>query len=323
VRRFHQADQFGRRHKCYIPGALAPYDDRFLLVHNLVENAGQILTKARIRLSIAIPYLFTLCRLPVLNAGVSAALNLVPFSTEKFHAFSSITYPPSTAPAAHTHSILRIKEQSMSTEAQVRANQENAQHSTGPKTEHGKATSSRNNFRHGFTGAFHLLPAENQSQFAGLLESLRNEHKPSTITEAVLVETMAQSFWLVQRAIAFQGECLTDPEISAAEQQKQLSLYLRYQTTHQRAFHRSLNDLLKLRAEKRKQEIGFESQKQKEAIIALRQSAENRRQERHKWDVLLAEAKVDHQHVLTSNLEFDQKLAAAAQTQSPAARNAA
>jgi hypothetical protein len=199
----------------------------------------------------------------------------------------------------------------MATEAQVRANQENAQHSTGPQTTAGKTASSRNNFRHGFTGAFHLLHTEDESQFAGLLESLRNEHKPSTITEAVLVETMAQSFWLVQRAIAFQNECLTDAEISAADRERQLSLYLRYQTTHQRAFHRALNDLLKLRAEKRKAEIGFESQKQKQALIAVRESAEKRKQDTHKWDILLAEAKADHQLLLNSNLEFNQKIAAA------------
>jgi hypothetical protein len=225
----------------------------------------------------------------------------------------------------------------MSTEAQIHANQANAQHSTGPKTEQGKAASSRNNFRHGFTGAFHLLPTENQSQFAGLLESLRNEHKPATITEAMLVETMAQSFWLVQRAIAFQNECLAqapllpeerdrrldEPAALSEAKTKELALYLRYQTTHQRAFHRSLNDLLKLRAEKRKAEIGFESQKQKQALIELRQSAENRRQERHKWDVLLAEAKTDHQLLLNSNLEFDRKMAAAAQSHSSESLQAA
>jgi hypothetical protein len=211
----------------------------------------------------------------------------------------------------------------MSTEAQIRANRENAQHSTGPTTEQGKSASSRNNFRHGFTGTFHLLPTENQSQFAGLLQGLRDEHAPATLTEALLVENMAQSFWLVQRAIAFQNECLVDLEISPAEQERQLALYLRYQTTHQRAFHRCLSDLLKLRAEKRKDEIGFESQKQKQAIIALRESAEQRKQDRHKWDVLLAEAKVDHQIILNSNAEFDRKVAAAGHTHAPDARNAA
>jgi hypothetical protein len=36
---------------------------------------------------------------------------------------------------------------------------------------------------------------------------------------------------------------------------------MRYCTTHTRAFHKSLNDLLKLRSERRKAAIGFEAQK--------------------------------------------------------------
>jgi hypothetical protein len=40
----------------------------------------------------------------------------------------------------------------------------------------------------------------------------------------------------------------------------------RYLTMHERAFHKCLADLLKLRAEKQKQEIGFASQARKEEL---------------------------------------------------------
>jgi hypothetical protein len=43
--------------------------------------------------------------------------------------------------------------------------------------------------------------------------------------------------------------------------QKNMNNYLRYQTQQERLFQRALHDLLKLRAEKRKEQIGFESQK--------------------------------------------------------------
>ncbi len=79
---------------------------------------------------------------------------------------------------------------------------------------------------------------------------------------------------------------------------------LRYQTTNDRAFHACLNALLKLKAEKRKVKIGFESQKHKEAEETRRQSNENRKQELHQWAVLLAEAKVTHQQVLTSGAKL-------------------
>src|SRR5438270_14072868 len=79
------------------------------------------------------------------------------------------------------------------TSAQVAANQSNAQHSTGPKTWEGKAVSARNNFRHGFTGAFTVLPWEDQNEFDMLLGALREEHTPSGITETMLVDKMAQA----------------------------------------------------------------------------------------------------------------------------------
>jgi hypothetical protein len=212
----------------------------------------------------------------------------------------------------------------MSTEAQIRANQENAQHSTGPKTETGKAASSLNNFQHGLTGtAFYFIHGEDPEQFDHVLTGLRSEHQPTTITESILVENMARAYWLSQRALRCQHACFSDASLTMEEQSRRLALFLRYQTTHDRAFRNALNDLLKLRSERRKAEIGFVSQKQKEAIISLRQSAENRRQERHKWDVLLAEAKVDHQIILNSNLELDRKLAGAAQNDTLEARKAA
>jgi hypothetical protein len=63
------------------------------------------------------------------------------------------------------------------------------------------------------------------------------------------------------------------------------------------------NDLLKLRAEKRKQEIGFESQKRQEADHTRREAAEKRKQDLHRWNVLLAQAKVDSQELQNMRLE--------------------
>ena len=99
----------------------------------------------------------------------------------------------------------------MSTQAQVRANQENAQHSTGPSTKAGKAVSCLNNFRHGLAGnSFTVLDFEDQDEFDALLCGLRAEHQPSTITETILVQKMAQSYWLSKRALYLQDQCCTD-----------------------------------------------------------------------------------------------------------------
>jgi hypothetical protein len=193
----------------------------------------------------------------------------------------------------------------MSTDAQRAANQANAQHSTGPKTEEGKAASSRNHLKFGLTGRFTVLPWEKQEEFEDLRSRLCAEHQIHSPFEAELIEKMAQHYWLSQRAVLLQETCF-DRDLPLCEQEKHLALYLRYQTTHDRAFERCAGELRKLRKEREKVKIGFESQKRRQAEEAhreanenRRQAAENRKQELHQWAVLLAEAKVDHQQVLT------------------------
>ncbi len=219
----------------------------------------------------------------------------------------------------------------MTTSAQIAANQANAQRSTGPKTLEGLAASARNNFRHGLAGEFRVLRWENWEEFAQLSESLRKEHVPATCTETLLVERMAQHYWLSQRALHLQNLCLGDISLDDAfpnaKDGNSLALYLRYQVTHERAFHKCLNDLLKLRAEKRKQEIGFESQERqrsaelrKEADHGRRAAAEKRKQEVHKWNASLAEAKLDRQLLQNSKAAYSEP---GAQRRIVAAENAA
>jgi hypothetical protein len=190
----------------------------------------------------------------------------------------------------------------MSTPAQIAANQANAQHSSGPKTGEGKAASSVNNLRHGLAGEFTVLAWERQEEYHALLAGLRSEHNPVSPTETVLVEETAKAIWLGKRALTLQDLAL-NAEVPMCDEPKQLALYLRYQTTHDRAFHKSLSDLLRLRAEKRKTEIGFESQKRKEADELRKQATEKRKQDVHKWKVLLAEAEAEHQFFANKKLE--------------------
>ena len=210
----------------------------------------------------------------------------------------------------------------LTTPAQIEANRANAQKSTGPKTAAGKAVSALNNFRHGFTGAFIVLPWEKQDEFDALLAGLCDEHKPSGLTETTLVDRMAQALWLSKRAVLLQHVAFNH-NMPICDDPKQLALYIRYQTTNERAFHKCLNDLLKLRAEKRKQEIGFESQQRKNEEHAIKKSVETRRQERHRWDILLAEAKVDHQQLLSLNVRHSMTVASLKESHPIAAEKAA
>ena len=147
----------------------------------------------------------------------------------------------------------------MSTQAQITANRLNAQSSTGPKSSIGKAIAARNNLRHGFTGAFLVLHWEEESEYQSLFASLQSEHQPITPTEKLLVEKMAQSEWLRKRAVFLQATCFDYTSPSCQGQEKQLALYLRYQTTHERAFHKALNTLIRLQQDRRKSQSGFVS----------------------------------------------------------------
>jgi hypothetical protein len=203
----------------------------------------------------------------------------------------------------------------MSTESQIQANRENAKLSCGPRSEAGKAASALNHLRHGLAGAFRVLPTESQDEFDQLLASLREEHQPFTFTETLLVEAMAEHQWLRQRALNLEPSCY-DPATGQITNEKQLALYLRYQTTHERAFHKALHDLLKLRAEKRKERIGFESQQRAREEHERKQAENERKQEKHdmrkdihKWDVMLAEVKVECERGRRELQETEQFLA--------------
>jgi hypothetical protein len=196
----------------------------------------------------------------------------------------------------------------MSTEAQAAANRANAEQSTGPKTEEGKAASSRNHFSHGlstYDNIFFILPSESAEAYSILRATLLSEHRPESETEHILVDRMAQHHWLRSRAEALESGCFRQ---DGTLDDKRLALFMRYRTSHEHAFHKCLAELLKLRAEKRKTEIGFESQKRVTEQNTRKQEQHEMVKEHHKWDILLAEAKLDHQQALTSNEEMTQTM---------------
>jgi hypothetical protein len=137
--------------------------------------------------------------------------------------------------------------------ARAETNRANAHHSTGPRTSAGKLASSRNSFKHGLASAQLIIPGEDPAAFDALLAALLDEHQPANPTEDLLVQQIAQSFWLAQRAIRLQNQCFS----SEAVDEKRLSLFLRYQTTYERAFHKALSMLLKLKKDRPR---GFVSQ---------------------------------------------------------------
>ena len=187
------------------------------------------------------------------------------------------------------------------------ANRANAQFSTGPSVA-GIAVSCLNHTVHGLArhnnGAFKLLTSEDPIGFEALKQSLADEHLAITTTEAILVNAMAESHWLAQRAQSLQDTCI-DPDTGVITDEKKSSLYLRYFTTHTRAFHKSLNDLLKIRSEKRKETLGFEAQKRKEEEMRLKNERHELKKQAQAVDLAKKEVQIRHQAAVTAKMRVE------------------
>jgi len=90
-------------------------------------------------------------------------------------------------------------------EKQLAANRQNAQKSTGPKSEEGKRISSRNAIKHGLYSRDIIIdsPAlkEDPEEYQSLLQSLIDEFLPVGEMEECLVTKMANCLWRGRRAI--------------------------------------------------------------------------------------------------------------------------
>ena len=139
----------------------------------------------------------------------------------------------------------------------INRNIENASHSTGPRTDEGKAIASQNSLKHGLASGTLLIPGEDPADYNALVADFIRQHQPQNPGEELALTDMAQAWWLKTRAIALQNRYL--------ENEKMLALYLRYQNTHERSYYRALAELRKLKEERPEVEIGFASQDDQDA----------------------------------------------------------
>jgi hypothetical protein len=84
-------------------------------------------------------------------------------------------------------------------EAQLIANQKNAQHSTGPKTEAGKRASSSNAVKTALTGMTILLPTDDVAAYQKLGQKLIAQHQPADYAQELLVQSLIDTEWRLMR----------------------------------------------------------------------------------------------------------------------------
>lgn len=104
----------------------------------------------------------------------------------------------------------------MATKRQTKANRRNAQKSTGPKTEAGKAASSRNALCHGLTATHAIvLPDENADAFESLQQEVLADLNPQGALQAALAERIVVLLWRLDRAARLECQTFVHGQLTA------------------------------------------------------------------------------------------------------------
>ena len=96
----------------------------------------------------------------------------------------------------------------MTTQAQTLANRRNAQNSTGPRTNEGKAAASQNAIKHGLTAARVVITSESQADFRLYRDQILDELAPVSPMESMLAERIVTLSWRLKRTGRIQNQTI-------------------------------------------------------------------------------------------------------------------
>ena len=187
----------------------------------------------------------------------------------------------------------------MATNAQITANQINAQSSSGPKTPEGKAAASRNATTHGLHSANPVLPQESQAAFDDLHARYRKELQPAGLHEDFLVRQVAEARWRLERLQKIEAELMDQLASGQARENPHAAIAAsmlekdgaesllrlhRMASSVERAYHRNYNALARGRRERQLEQDQQLDQAMRDFIFApmpgrSRASGENRQNE--------------------------------------------
>ena len=151
----------------------------------------------------------------------------------------------------------------------------NGAKSKGPITPEGRAKSSRNSTRHGLSSKVTVMPAENPEEFQALLDAHIDRFQPHDLVEMSLVEALASTRWRLTRIAIMEAGLYTielerqrdvhdlfyKPESldyrcadifkHLAATGPSLTQLLRYETTLNRNYDRTLKQLAEMQANRK------------------------------------------------------------------------
>ena len=131
--------------------------------------------------------------------------------------------------------------------ARLTANATNSQHSTGPRTEEGKARSSQNATKHGLSAREVIIAPGEHEEFQQLLADFQTEIKPQGAIQQSLFDELVAAAWNLRRARRMEAELCTGMEyrdlLASDDLQTKLDRIARHKTRIERTFHRCLKEL--------------------------------------------------------------------------------
>jgi hypothetical protein len=108
---------------------------------------------------------------------------------------------------------------------QIESNRRNALKSTGPKTETGKQSSSKNAIRHGLTAETVIEPCEDPEDYRAFEQAVTADYDAETAVERELILRLAGLLWRLRRATSIetglfqiQAEIIREPSRSKQTQ---------------------------------------------------------------------------------------------------------
>src|SRR4030042_1856755 len=96
----------------------------------------------------------------------------------------------------------------MATEAQIVANRQNSQKSTGPLTAKGKEKVAQNAVKHGLFSQKNVVISEDQVEYDLLEGEMLEELAPDGVMESILAERIVSLTWRLKRAERMQNEAI-------------------------------------------------------------------------------------------------------------------
>ena len=150
----------------------------------------------------------------------------------------------------------------MATDLQFAANRANAQLSTGPLSEAGKAAVSQNAGKHYLTSKYLIILSGQEDDFAELESGLRSKLKPAGPLEELLFKRIVECAWNLERCRHAEFELFQqigadrDP-LSTTENAPQFDRIHRYARQSENSMYKAMRELGKLQSEQQFRDEAF------------------------------------------------------------------